>query len=175
MVIKTAGFRRSKCLLAPGLPVGGFTLIEMLLVLLVVAIIAMMAIPSYYPVKARGQILEALGLADKLKPNIESLYVATKKFPEDNEKAGLPEPEYLIGNFTKLVTLEDGALHITLGNKVMPQVEGNILTLRPITVIDSPTSPMSWVCGYSGVPAGMKAAGKNKTDVERKFLPVSCR
>lgn len=153
----------------------GFTLIEMLLVLAVVAILAIMAIPSVYPMKARGQIAESLEITTRLKSTITSLYETTQSFPEDNKQANLPEPNYLIGNFTKSTTLEKGALHIVLGNKVMPALQGKILTVQPITVKDSPTSPISWICGYSAVPEGMQAVGHNKTNIENRFLPQSCR
>ena len=161
--------------LRQGTTTGGFTLIEMLLVLAVVAILAIMAIPSVYPMKARGQIAESLEITAKLKSRITSLYEATQTFPEDNKQADLPEPDYLIGNFTESTTLENGALHIVLGNKVMQALKGKTLTLQPITVKDSPTSPISWICGYSAVPQGMLAVGQNKTDIESRFLPQSCR
>jgi len=153
----------------------GFTLIEMLLVLAVVAILAVMAIPSVYPMKARGQIAGSLEITAKRKSRITSLYEATQSFPEDNKQAELPEPDYLIGNFTESTTLEKGALHIVLGNKVMPALKGKTLTLQPITVKGSPASPISWICGLSSVPEGMRAVGDNKTDIESKFLPLSCR
>jgi len=154
---------------------GGFTLIEMMLVLAVVAILAIMAIPSVYPMKARGQIAESLEITAKLKSRVTSLYEATQSFPEDNKQADLPEPGYLIGNFTESTTLEKGALHIVLGNKVMHVLKGKTLTVQPIAVKDSPSSPISWICGYSAVPEGMQAVGNNKTNIESKFLPQSCR
>jgi len=150
-------------------------MIEVLIVLAIIAIIAMMAIPSLYPIKVRGEISEAIELADQLKSKITVIYQLSSTFPEDNEEAGLPEPEFLIGNFTELTTVEDGALHITLGKKIGEKIKGKIVTLQPITVIGSPSSPMSWICGYSKVPEGMQAAGENKTDVERNLLPVRCR
>jgi type IV pilus assembly protein PilA len=153
----------------------GFTMIEMLLVLSIVAVLALMVIPTFYPVKARGQINESLDIADQLKPNIVSQYQLTYSFPKSNEEAGLPEPGHLIGNFARSITLDKGALHIELGNKIIKPLDEKILTLRPITVIASPQSPISWICGYSAVPQGMQASGQNKTNIDRKFLPVKCR
>ena len=134
-----------------------------------------MAIPSLYPIKARGQIRESIDIADQLKPNIQSIFKATHQFPEDNKAAMLPEPEYLIGNFIKSITLENGALHVKMGNKIINKLKDKVLTLQPITVIDSPASPISWICGYSKVPTGMQAAGSNMTDIDRKLLPADCR
>ena len=150
-------------------------MIEMLLVLSIVAVLALMIIPSFYPVKARGQIAESLEIAEPLKDAITSQYQLLQSFPKDNEEAKLPQPGYLIGNYTASTNLENGALHIVLGNKIIKPLDGKTLSLRPITVIDSTQSPISWVCGYSGVPKGMQAASDNKTDIEKKFLPIKCR
>jgi len=147
----------------------------MLVVLAIVAALAIMIIPSVYPVKARGQISESIKIADKLKPKIDAIYEVSQAFPKDNKQANLPEPRYLIGNYAKAITLENGALHIEMGNKSITPLKGKIVSLQPITVTDSPTSPISWICGYSKVPQGMQAAGKNNTDIKRELLPVACR
>ena len=48
----------------------GFTLIEMMVVLGVIAILALMMLPSYQDKLVRDQIVEALPLADIAKPPI---------------------------------------------------------------------------------------------------------
>ena len=150
-------------------------MIEILVVLAIVAILALMAVPSLFPIKARAQIIESIELAEKLQPGIEAIYVISHKFPRDNKQANLPEPEHLIGNFVETITLKDGALHLELGNKIIKPLEGQTLSILPITVVDSPESPISWVCGYSGIPEGMQAMGENKTSIKREFLPINCR
>jgi type IV pilus assembly protein PilA len=47
--------------------------------------------------------------------------------------------------------------------------------VRPLYVTANPTSPISWNCGYSTLPGGMSAAGRDRTDVQSKFLPAVCR
>jgi len=64
---------------------------------------------------------------------------------------------------------------VFFGNFVNKAIDGQVMTLQPILVTGSPASPMSWRCGYRGVPRGMEAAGENRTNVDAKFLPTSCR
>ncbi|HEX3848229.1 MAG TPA: pilin [Steroidobacteraceae bacterium] len=66
-------------------------------------------------------------------------------------------------------------INVTFGNFVNKHLEGHVVTLQPIVVKGSPASPMSWRCGYRGVPNGMEAVGDNRTDVDPSFLPSSCR
>ena len=54
-------------------------------------------------------------------------------------------------------------------------LEGQIVTLQSIVVKGSPASPMSWRCGYHDVPKGMEPVGENRTSLDRRYLPTSCR
>lgn len=154
----------------------GFTLIEMLVVLAIIAILAMMAIPSSAPLKMRKQVAEVIEYVEPLKANIEALYILNGfNFPETNTLAGLPEADKLISNQISSVELLDGAFHIQLGNSVYPALKGKILTVQPLVVIDSPSSPIDWLCGLAEAPKGMQAVGLNKTDINNLMLPNACR
>lgn len=64
--------------------------------------------------------------------------------------------------------------HVTLGNKINALVENKIVSIQPITVKNSPASPISWTCGYSSAPEAMQTVGKNKPNIEKEFLPEMC-
>lgn len=154
----------------------GFTLLEMLVVVAIIAILATMAVPYYLSSLAKDQVKESLVLVEQLKLPVESYQQANGKLPPNNLEAGIPEAKKLLGNYVESIELEDGAFHIAFGNKAVKLLQGKFLTVRAITVTGSPDSPMSWLCGYSAVPMGMEAAGKNKTSVEPKgLLPLACR
>jgi type IV pilus assembly protein PilA len=153
----------------------GFTLMEMLVVLAIIAILSLFALPSAEPTVARKQVLESLDLIEDYKKGVVVYFKATLNFPLDNLQAGIPKPEFLIGNFVNKIELQQGAFHIYFGSKAHPGIMDKILTVRPVVVKGSPESPMSWICGYSAVPEGMLAASANKTTIEFKYLPVSCR
>jgi type IV pilus assembly protein PilA len=153
----------------------GFTLIELMIVVAIIGILASISLPAYQDYTTRAKIAEAIALVSELKPNVVSYYRAKSKFPEDNVQAGIPDSQYILGNFVQGVSVKNGAIHIEMGNKVPEDITGKILTLRPIVVVDSPESPISWLCGHDLVPNGMQAIGENLTTLEAKHLPAACR
>lgn len=153
----------------------GFTLIELMIVVAIIGILAAIAIPAYQTYVTRAQVVEALVIVGELKTSVGEYYKRRGEFPANNKKAGIPEAQYLLGNYVKGIELQDGAFHITLGNKVNKLLDGKKLTIRPIVVTGSPQSPFSWVCGNSPAPEGMEAVGVNMTDMEESMLPGACR
>jgi type IV pilus assembly protein PilA len=153
----------------------GFTLLEMMIVVGLIAILATLALPSYISSIAGDQIKESLALVEPLKEPVEIYYKALGELPVNNKEASIPESNKLLGNFVTSIELKKGAFHITFGNKAVAPLKGQILSVRAITVKDSSASPMSWVCGGSAVPVGMVAAGENLTSVKENLLPMACR
>lgn len=153
----------------------GFTLIELMVVVAIIGILASVAMPSYQTYITRAQVVESLVIVGELKTTVAEYYKQTGRFPEDNQQAGLPESQFLLGNYVAGIQLSNGAFHITLGNKVNQQLMGKTLTIRPIVVTGSPASPFSWVCGTASIPKGMEAVGENKTSLEAALLPSECR
>jgi type IV pilus assembly protein PilA len=152
----------------------GFTLLELMVVVAIIAILAALALPSLEPKYTRAQIVESVDLLKNLKENINLFYVTTKKFPRDSSEAGIPKPEHLIGNYVERIDYVAGSFDIKFGSKAAGRLKGKILSIRPIVVVDSPESPISWVCGNASPPAGMVAVGVNKTNIENQFLPLNC-
>jgi type IV pilus assembly protein PilA len=153
----------------------GFTLIELMIVVAIIGILASIAIPAYQSYTIRAQVTEAFSLASELKGSIQEYRKERGMLPADNAAAGVPAPEKLIGNYVTRVEVNQGAISVTFGNFVNKSIDGQIVTLQPIVVKGSPASPMSWRCGYRGVPNGMEPVGENRTNMDAKFLPVSCR
>jgi len=153
----------------------GFTLLELLAVLGVVAILLLMAIPSYQHKIVREQVLEALPLADVAKGPIAAAWKTKRKFPPDNASAGLPPEDKFVSNLVSGLAVEEGAIHITFGNRAHAQLKGKVLSLRPAVVADAPIVPVAWICGYAPVPGKMTVQGVNRTDVAAEYLPYKCR
>lgn len=153
----------------------GFTLIELMIVVAIIGILAGIAIPAYQTYTIRAQVSEAFSLASELKGSIQEYRKERGTLPADNAAAGVPQPDKLIGNYVTRVEVNQGSINVTFGNFVNKNIAGQIVTLQPIVVKGSPASPMSWRCGYRGVPGGMEAVGENRTNVDAKFLPSSCR
>ncbi len=152
----------------------GFTLLEMMAVLAVMAILLLISLPSFESKNTRAQINESIELIKPLKDSMALFYLAEHKFPRTNLEAGIPKAEFLIGNYVQTIVLENGAFHITFGNKVHAKLKNKILSVRPMVVKDSPESPISWLCGNDVAPTGMIAIGSNKTDIANSNLPMNC-
>lgn len=153
----------------------GFTLVEMMVVLGIVAILALMMIPSYHQRSVREQVVEALPLAEIAKTPVALSWAVARTFPADNAAAGLPATEKIVSNFVSALSVEGGAIHITFGNRAYSQIRGKVLTLRPAVVEDAPVVPVAWVCGFAAPPDKMTVKGANKTDVAKDYLPARCR
>jgi len=153
----------------------GFTLIEMLVVISIIAILAMVALPNTQDKIIRSQIVEALPLADIAKAPIAASWSIAHTLPVDNAAAGLPVADKIVNNFISAVTVENGAIHIVFGNRVNVLLKDKILTLRPAVVDDAPVVPVTWVCGNAPAPDKMTVQGNNKTNVPNNYLPLMCR
>ncbi len=153
----------------------GFTLVEMMVVVGIVAILALMAIPTYQDKFVRDQVAEALPLADLAKPPVALSWAVLQTFPADNAAAGLPVAEKIVNNFIGSVAIQGGAINITFGNKANRAILGKVLSLRPAVVEDAPVVPVTWVCGYATAPEKMTVKGENKTNIPPGYLPVRCR
>ncbi len=153
----------------------GFTMIEMLVILAIVAILLLMALPSYQDKFIRDQVAEALPLADIAKAPVAAAWTAKQTLPGDNAAAALPPAEKIVNNFISSVAVENGAVHITFGNRVNSQIKGKVLSLRPAVVEDAPIVPVTWVCGYAAAPDQMTVKGENRTNLPAGYLPFRCR
>jgi type IV pilus assembly protein PilA len=153
----------------------GFTMMEMLAVMAVLAILATLVVPTYLDRIVRDQVKSALPLADIARQPIAAAWALKQAFPADNAAAGVPAAEKIVANYVSAVNVEDGAIHITFGNRVNKSIAGKVLTLRPAVVEDAPVVPVAWVCGYAEAPDKMTVNGRNLTNIAATLLPFECR
>jgi type IV pilus assembly protein PilA len=153
----------------------GFTLIELMIVIAIMSILTTIAIPSFQDRIIRTQVQEALNLSEIAKKSVEDYYTDRKAFPSNNQEAGLPPTDKIIGNYVTGVNVRDGAIDVYLGNKINKHADQKIVSIRPAVVEDEPMVPISWIPGYASVPDGMSIIGENRSDIMPRLLPISCR
>lgn len=154
----------------------GFTLIELMIVLAIIGILASIAIPAYENYIVRAQIAEAFSLSSFAKPKVIDYYRHFGHFPADNRAAGLPSATSIIGHYVAGVRVDHGAIDIKFRDaNITRSLAGQVLTLRPLVVNGSPRSPIAWACANTAAPPGMTAVGTDRTTLQAKFLPSSCR
>lgn len=157
------------------MPMRGFTLIEVLVVMAIIAILALLALPSPDPAIARKQVIESIDLIEDYKKLVAFYHKSAQVFLKNNQEAGIPAADKILGNYIDRVDMENGAFHLHFGNKAHPSIKNKTLTIQPIVVTGSPQSPISWICGRAVAPDGMQAVGENRTTIEIKDLPLNCR
>lgn len=153
----------------------GFSLIELMIVVGVIAILSLMALPSFTDRIARQQVSDALEATDFVRKAVAARYLGNQKFPADNAVAGLPPPDRIVSKFVSQVTVRDGVVELLFAPTADAHLAGKRLTLRPAYVEDYPQVPVVWVCGAATVPEKMVAQGVNQTDVAALYLPLACR
>ncbi len=153
----------------------GFTWIELVMVLAVIAILGALAIPGMQDTTLKKQVREGLELADVARKGVQGVWAATGDLPRNNDAAGLPPRDKIVGNVVTAVEVDHGAIHVTYGNNASRALAGMKVTLRPAVVKDEPLVPIAWICHRVAVPAKMEIKGRDHTDIPPKWLPVECR
>ena len=137
----------------------GFTLIELMIVVAIIAILAAIAIPAYQDYLVRTQVSEGAVLADGAKTAVAEFYSNTGHFPLNNQSAGLPVAGSIIGKYVSGVTQASGVISAAYGG---PKASSNIPTSAILVISAVPNGgSVSWTCKSTTIPP--------------KYLPTSCR
>ena len=138
----------------------GFTLIELMIVVAIIAILAAIAIPAYQDYAIRAQVTEGMSLATGAKTAVWDFVSNTGRFPPNNESAGLAPNTSIIGSYVSSVDVTGGLVKVKFQTaKANSQINAAsiYLALSPI----SNSGSISWTC--------------IKSTVDPKYLPTSCR
>ena len=139
----------------------GFTLIELMIVVAIIAILAAIAVPAYQNYLIRAQVSEGTSLSGAAQTGVAEFYSNTGRFPATNTSAGVPSAGSITGKYVGTVTVGtagevDALFDQTAANTA---ISGKTLAFSPSTSAGS----VSWNCAVGN------------TSIPDQYLPTTCR
>jgi len=159
----------------------GFTLIELMIVVAIIAILAAIAISQYQDYVIRAQIAEAASLASGIKSSVVEFYVRTGRFPNStclssNASVGLPQPSSIVGSYVSQVTVAGEACPPPLGAGSIVAEFSSDAPFKANAAIDTASLIFSPVTHSGSISWRCKRFLVGGSVVLRdKWLPSSCR
>ena len=127
---------------------GGFTLIELMIVVAIIGVLASVAIPQYQNYVARAQVSEGFSLVSSGKMAVAEYYNENGTFPTDNATARLGAANTIIGKYVGSVTVDTGKLTVAFNTTTAhSKLQGKNFALTP----KDNGGSISWTCSVGTV------------------------
>lgn len=167
----------------------GFSLIELMTVLVIVSVLAAMALPVFQDYAVRAKVAEGVALAESLKNAINDAY--RSRGPSDmscNDAATCSNigaaPVASTANVASVTSDAAGVVRVRFQPSVLPAA-ANTLAIAPAFPSGTPfdlsdasagDAVYVWDCGTASASPGVDGAGvAGGTSIPDKFLPPGCK
>ena len=141
---------------------GGYTLLELMMVLFIISILTMIAIPAYQDYKTRVKVSEGINMAGAVATSVAEYYLSQDHYPDDNTQAGLASPSSYQTAWVSEIRIVNvptsGSIAVTFNSATIPALGANNTI---IFVPDYNGGRVAWDCSYGSL--------------ENRFRPKDCR
>jgi len=142
----------------------GFTLVEIMISVAVVAVLVAVSLPAYQSFVIRSKMEDALLVLDSVRPEIEEYWALHNQLPQNDVDIGLDRPEPL-DDVVRRIAISGGGvsgtttLYVFLNEGVAPisRADGAF----GLEAFPHPDGHLTWKCV--------------KLSLDESYLPASCR
>ncbi len=151
---------------------GGFTLIELMIVIAIVGILAAIALPAYQDYTVRAKVSEALANLAEAKTTIAEFYSANNRLPDSATIAGIntdPNTD-IVASILYTSNAREPLLEAVIKQAILPNgVSDYYFQLSGYTASGN---RIIWTCMPTSATGAISGG---TTEMLEKYLPANCR